>query len=61
MIAVITPILTGALDPIQKSIPALAESWNIIPPIIMGVITAITLISGIDYFVSSKHVLKKYV
>ncbi|MBO5949149.1 MAG: CDP-diacylglycerol--glycerol-3-phosphate 3-phosphatidyltransferase [Fibrobacteraceae bacterium] len=54
-------ILTGALDPIQKLIPALTESWNIIPPIIMGVITTITLISGIDYFISSKHVLKKYV
>ena len=26
-----------------------------------GVITAITLISGVDYFVASKHILKKFV
>ena len=29
--------------------------------IVMGVITAITIISGIDYFVASKHILKKFV
>jgi CDP-diacylglycerol--glycerol-3-phosphate 3-phosphatidyltransferase len=57
----IVTILTGALDPIQKAIPALAESWATIPPIIMGVITAITILSGVDYFLSSKHILKKYV
>jgi NCS2 family nucleobase:cation symporter-2 len=35
--------------------------WHIFPQAVMGVITAITIISGIDYFVSSKHILKKFV
>lgn len=57
----IVAILIGALDPIQQCFPSLKTSWSIIPPVIMGVITTITVVSGIDYFISSKHILKKYV
>ncbi len=54
-------ILIGALDPIQAAWPALASVWGTVPQIIMGVITAVTILSGIDYFVSSQNVLKKYI
>ena len=42
-------------------VPGLNDIWGIFPVIVMGVITAITIISGIDYFYSSKHILKKFV
>ena len=56
----IVAILVGALDPIQQ-LEGFQKVWQHFPTIVMGVITAITLGSGIDYFVSSKHILKKYV
>ena len=56
----IVAILVGALDPIQQ-LEGFQKVWQHFPTIVMGVITALTLGSGIDYFVSSKHILKKYV
>jgi len=57
----IVAILLGAIDPVRALVPGLEGIWHIFPTIVMGVITAITIISGIDYFVSSKHILKKFV
>jgi len=57
----IVAILLGAIDPVRALVPGLNDIWHIFPTIVMGVITAITIISGIDYFVSSKHILKKFV
>lgn len=56
----IVAILVCALDPIQQ-IEGFKAVWNYLPRIVMGVITFITLVSGIDYFVASKHILKKYI
>ena len=57
----IVAILLGAIDPVRALVPGLGDIWDIFPKIVMGVITAITIISGVDYFVSSKHILKKFV
>ena len=57
----IVAILLGAIDPVRALVPGLGDIWHIFPTIVMGAITAITIISGIDYFVSSKHILKKFV
>lgn len=57
----IVAILLGALDPIGAIIPNYQAFWAVFPTAVMGTITAITVISGIDYFVSSKHILKKFV
>lgn len=57
----IVAILLGAIDPVRALVPSLGDIWHIFPTIVMGVITAITLISGVDYFVASKHILKKFV
>lgn len=57
----IVAILLGAIDPIRALIPGFENIWSVFPMAVMGVITAITLISGIDYFYSSKHILKKFV
>jgi len=57
----IVAILLGAIDPVRALVPGLDDIWDIFPTIVMGVITAITIISGVDYFVSSKHILKKFV
>ncbi|MDR0516382.1 MAG: CDP-diacylglycerol--glycerol-3-phosphate 3-phosphatidyltransferase [Fibromonadaceae bacterium] len=54
-------ILVGALDPLMGIIPHWDEIWEYLPKTVMGIITFITLASGIDYFVSCKDVLKKYV
>ena len=56
----IVVILVGALDPIQQ-IEGFKAVWEFLPTASMGVITFITLASGIDYFVASRHVLQKYV
>jgi CDP-diacylglycerol--glycerol-3-phosphate 3-phosphatidyltransferase len=53
-------ILVGALDPLQTIIPGWPAIWKYLPDTVMGIITAATLASGLDYFVSSKHVLQKY-
>lgn len=53
-------ILAGALDPVQNSFPTLSALWPSIPPVIMGIITTVTILSGIDYFIASQNVLKKY-
>ena len=57
----IIAILVGALDPMASVIPSYQEFWSIFPTAVMATITAITIISGIDYFVASKHILKKFV
>lgn len=57
----IVAILLGAIDPIQQLIPNFENVWKVFPTAVMGVITAITLISGVDYFLASKHILKKFV
>ncbi len=57
----IVMILLGAIDPVRALIPGFDGIWSMFPQIVMGVITAITIVSGIDYFVSSKHILKKFV
>jgi len=54
-------ILIGALDPLYTLIPNWTEIWEYLPYSVMAIITFVTLTSGIDYFVSSKDVLKKYV
>ena len=57
----IVAILLGAIDPVRMLVPGLDAIWGSFPVIVMGIITAITIISGIDYFYSSKHILKKFV
>ena len=57
----IVAILAGAIDPVRALIPGFNDIWNDFPTIVMGVITTVTVLSGIDYFVSSKHILKKFV
>jgi len=54
-------ILVGALDPLFTIIPNWAEIWEYLPYSVMGIITFITIASGIDYFASSRDILKKYV
>ena len=54
-------ILLGALDPLMEIIPHWKDIWEYLPNTVMGIITFVTLASGVDYFVSSKDVLKKYV
>lgn len=57
----IVAILAGAIDPIRALIPGFNDIWNYFPTIVMGIITTVTVLSGVDYFVSSKHILKKFV
>ena len=57
----IVAILLGAIDPVRTLIPGFENIWPQFPVVVMGIITAITLISGIDYFYASKHILKKFV
>ena len=57
----IVAILLGAIDPVRALIPGFDSIWDVFPKTVMGVITAITIISGVDYFVASKHILKKFV
>lgn len=57
----IVMILLGAIDPVRMMIPGFNNIWENFPKIVMGVITVVTILSGIDYFVSSKHILKKFV
>lgn len=56
----IVVILVGALDPVQQ-IEGFKNTWEVLPTIVMGVITFVTLASGVDYFVASKKILQKYV
>ncbi len=57
----IVAILLGAIDPVRAVVPGLENIWHMFPQAVMGAITAITIISGIDYFVASKLILKKFV
>jgi CDP-diacylglycerol--glycerol-3-phosphate 3-phosphatidyltransferase len=54
-------ILVGALDPLAGLIPYWNEIWEYLPYSVMGIITLVTVASGIDYFISGRDVLKKYV
>lgn len=53
-------ILAGALDFTHQIIPNFALIWQYLPQACMGIITLITLASGIDYFVANRNVLKRY-
>lgn len=57
----IVAILLGAIDPVRMMIPGFNDIWRHFPQVVMGVITTITILSGIDYFLASKHILKKFV
>ncbi len=57
----IVAILLGAIDPVRALIPGFENIWQQFPVVVMGIITTITIISGIDYFYASKHILKKFV
>lgn len=57
----IVAILLGAIDPVRALIPGFNDIWETFPVIVMGIITTVTVLSGIDYFVASKHILKKFV
>ena len=57
----IVAILLGAIEPVRAMIPGFNEIWHQFPVVVMGIITAITIVSGIDYFYASKHILKKFV
>ncbi len=54
-------ILLGELDPLFDYIPQWEAIWNYVPTAVMGFITFATIASGLDYFVSNKDVLKKFV
>jgi len=54
-------ILVGALDFWATLIPNWPKIWHYLPDTVMGIITVATLASGVDYFVASKQVLRKYV
>ncbi len=54
-------ILIGTLDPVARLIPNYSSFFESFPTYVMGLITAITLISGVDYFMASRHILKKFV
>ena len=56
----ILTILVGAIIPIDL-IPHWIEIWEYLPYSVMGIITFVTVASGIDYFAAGKDVLKKYV
>lgn len=53
-------ILIGALDIVHNTVPNWGEIWVYYPYVIMSIITVVTILSGIDYFVASRNVLKKY-
>ena len=57
----IVAILLGAIDPVRALIPGFENIWLQFPVVVMGIITTITIVSGIDYFYASKHILKKFV
>ena len=57
----IVAILLGAIDPVRALIPGFESIWHQFPIVVMGIITTITIVSGIDYFYASKHILKKFV
>ena len=57
----IVAILLGAINPVRALIPGFENIWQQFPVVVMGIITTITIISGIDYFYASKHILKKFV
>ncbi|HSQ42787.1 MAG TPA: CDP-diacylglycerol--glycerol-3-phosphate 3-phosphatidyltransferase [Fibrobacteraceae bacterium] len=54
-------VLAGALDFWSLIIPNWDFIWRYLPDAVMGIITAITLLSGLDYFIASKRILQKYV
>lgn len=53
-------ILAGALDPVHQWVPHWPEIWQFLPQSVMGIITFVTVASGIDYFFHSKKILQKY-
>jgi CDP-diacylglycerol--glycerol-3-phosphate 3-phosphatidyltransferase len=62
--AVITILVLEIADTLLirywPDVPYWPGVWNFIPYSLMGFVTLITLLSGVDYFVANKKVLKKY-
>jgi CDP-diacylglycerol--glycerol-3-phosphate 3-phosphatidyltransferase len=54
-------ILLFGLQPFQELIPQWAAIWEYLPKSTMGLITLVTVLSGVDYFWASRDLLKKYV
>lgn len=54
-------ILLFAFQPIQQNLPNWKIIWDYLPYSIMGIITFITIFSGIDYFWASRDIIKKYI
>jgi CDP-diacylglycerol--glycerol-3-phosphate 3-phosphatidyltransferase len=57
----IVVIMIFALQPLQTGLSNWQELRDYLPYSIMGLITGITILSGIDYFWTSRDILKKYV
>ncbi len=53
-------ILVGALDITHTYVPNWAAIWEYYPYVIMSIITTVTVLSGVDYFVANRSVMKKY-
>lgn len=53
-------ILAGALNLTHEIIPGFSSIWSYFPQVVMGIVTFVTLASGIDYFVANQKVLKRY-
>lgn len=62
--AIITILVLEIADTLlaryAPGLPYWSEIWSWIPYSLMGAVTVVTLLSGVDYFVSNKKVLKKY-
>lgn len=54
-------ILIFALQPLQIYLPHWSDIWRYLPYSIMGLITFVTALSGLDYFWASRDILKRYV
>jgi CDP-diacylglycerol--glycerol-3-phosphate 3-phosphatidyltransferase len=62
--AIITILVLEIADTLlarfAPGLPYWSEIWSWIPFSLMGAVTVVTLLSGVDYFVGNKKVLKKY-
>lgn len=62
--AVITILVLEIADTLLArflpGLPYWSAIWSYIPYTLMGMVTVVTLLSGVDYFVANKKVLKQY-
>lgn len=62
--AIITILVLEIADTLlarfAPGLPYWSEIWDWMPYSLMGAVTVVTLLSGVDYFVANKKVLKKY-